>query len=153
MILEPAGNMGARWRGLPLPAPNFSASNQRLHFASSLKGSGTPEGKAPPHPPPPASRSWSGPTCVAVSGQPVGWTGCRHVAAAWRPRWAGLCCGLTSLLSQGSDAVVFGDEDVVHLSALWDTPVIKVGSRKILTLRGTEAGVSLSPEEPPDPPP
>lgn len=48
---------------------------------------------------------------------------------------------------------MFGDEDVVHLSALWDTTVIKVGSRKILTLRGAEAGVSLSPEEPPDPPP
>lgn len=61
------------------------------------------------------------------------------------PGGQGSCWGLISLLSQGSDAVVFGDEDVVHLSALWDTPVIKVGSRKILTLRGAEAGVSLSP--------
>ena len=91
--------------------------------------------------------------CVAVSGQPVGWTGCRHVAAAWWPRWAGLCCGLTSLLSQGSNAVVFGDEDVVRLPALWDTPVMKVGSCKIPTPGGAEAGVSVSPEEPPDPPP
>lgn len=49
--------------------------------------------------------------------------------------------------------MVFGDEDVVHLPALWDTPVMKVGSRKIPTVRGAEAGVSISPKEPPDPPP
>lgn len=47
----------------------------------------------------------------------------------------------------------FGDEDVVRLPALWDTPVMKVGSRKIPTVRGAEAGVSISPEEAPDPPP
>ena len=42
---------------------------------------------------------------------------------------------------------------MVRLPALWDTPVMKVGSRKIPTVRGAEAGVSISPEEPPDPPP
>ena len=89
--------MGAGWHRLPFPALKFSVSNQCLHFAGSLKGSGTPGGEVPRRPPPPrAGRT----PCVWLwvgsqwAGQGVGMLlllggpGGQGSAVGWLPCWA-----------------------------------------------------------------